>query len=73
LHNFGFVWQEDYGLTYMLPSMQIADMHFGNGESTACSDVTPKEQLTCSDLNTTAFVTRLIKQEAPDLIVFTGF
>ncbi|CAM6111684.1 unnamed protein product [Calypogeia fissa] len=52
--------------------LQIADMHYGNGRTTDCSDVRPAEYPFCSDLNTTAFIRRLIQQEVPDLIVFTG-
>lgn len=52
--------------------LQIADMHYGNGKTTDCSDVRRAEYPFCSDLNTTAFVRRLIQHEAPDLIVFTG-
>ncbi|KAL2609266.1 hypothetical protein R1flu_027839 [Riccia fluitans] len=52
--------------------LQVADMHYGNGASTGCSDLTATQMPFCSDLNTTAFVRRLIHEESPDLIVFTG-
>jgi hypothetical protein len=48
-------------------------MHYANGASTQCKDILPS-QLSggCSDLNTTAFVRRLISAEKPDLIVYSG-
>ncbi|KAG6550183.1 hypothetical protein Mapa_008141 [Marchantia paleacea] len=52
--------------------LQVADMHYGNGATTKCSEIQPSEMPYCSDLNTTAFVRRLIQKEAPDLIVYTG-
>jgi len=52
--------------------LQVADMHYANGKSTACLDVLPNQVEGCSDLNTTAFIERMIKAEKPDLIVFTG-
>ncbi|XP_065859977.1 probable inactive purple acid phosphatase 29 isoform X1 [Euphorbia lathyris] len=52
--------------------LQVADMHFADGKSTTCLDVFPSQLPTCSDLNTTAFVERMIRAEKPDLIVFTG-
>uniref|UniRef100_A0A0D6QRI1 Calcineurin-like phosphoesterase domain-containing protein n=1 Tax=Araucaria cunninghamii TaxID=56994 RepID=A0A0D6QRI1_ARACU len=52
--------------------LQVADMHYADGKSTTCEDVLASEFPTCSDLNTTAFVNRVIKAEKPDLIVFTG-
>lgn len=52
--------------------LQVADMHYGNGKSTECLDVLPNQVKGCSDLNTTAFIERMIKAEKPDLIVFTG-
>lgn len=52
--------------------LQVADMHYANGAATPCEDVLPAEQRSCSDLNTTAFLRRLILAEKPDLIVFTG-
>eukprot|EP00252_Welwitschia_mirabilis_P024235 TRINITY_DN7114_c0_g1_i2.p1 TRINITY_DN7114_c0_g1~~TRINITY_DN7114_c0_g1_i2.p1 ORF type:complete len:259 (+),score=3.28 TRINITY_DN7114_c0_g1_i2:250-1026(+) len=52
--------------------LQVADMHYANGESTGCLDVYPWQMPTCSDLNTSAFVRRMIHAERPDLIVFTG-
>ncbi|XP_039123477.1 probable inactive purple acid phosphatase 29 [Dioscorea cayenensis subsp. rotundata] len=52
--------------------LQIADMHFADGRKTKCLDVLPEEAPNCSDLNTTAFIYRVVKAENPDLIVFTG-
>ncbi|XP_026401784.1 probable inactive purple acid phosphatase 29 [Papaver somniferum] len=50
--------------------LQVADMHYADGITTPCEDVL--EMKGCSDLNTTAFINRMIKAEKPDLIVFTG-
>ncbi|XP_055962081.1 probable inactive purple acid phosphatase 29 isoform X2 [Mercurialis annua] len=47
-------------------------MHFADGNTTPCLDVLPTQMPTCSDLNTTAFIRRMIRAENPDLIVFTG-
>ncbi|CAA7022900.1 unnamed protein product [Microthlaspi erraticum] len=52
--------------------LQVADMHFANGATTRCLNVLPAQMDHCSDLNTTAFLSRLIAAEKPDLIVFTG-
>ncbi|KAH7441435.1 hypothetical protein KP509_03G038200 [Ceratopteris richardii] len=52
--------------------LQVADMHYANGAKTSCLDVLSTEYGTCSDLNTTTFINRLIDAEKPDLIVFTG-
>ncbi|KAJ6710206.1 hypothetical protein OIU74_011152 [Salix koriyanagi] len=52
--------------------LQVADMHYGDGKTTSCLDVFPNQTPTCSDLNTTAFVERMIRAENPDFIVFTG-
>ncbi|EPS60640.1 hypothetical protein M569_14162 [Genlisea aurea] len=52
--------------------LQVADMHFGNGKTTRCLDVYRSEKPWCSDLNTSAFIRRMILTEKPDLIVFTG-
>jgi len=52
--------------------LQVADMHYADGQSTKCEDVLPSQISTCSDLNTTYFVKRMIKAEKPDFIVFTG-
>ncbi|KAI9090422.1 hypothetical protein K1719_028757 [Acacia pycnantha] len=52
--------------------LQVADMHYANGQSTLCLDVLPSQNASCSDLNTTAFVQRMILAEKPNLIVFTG-
>lgn len=47
-------------------------MHFGNGQVTRCRDVLPSEFGGCSDLNTTRFLRRLIEEERPDFVAFTG-
>ncbi|CAH9115882.1 unnamed protein product [Cuscuta epithymum] len=52
--------------------LQVADMHFAGGEVTPCEDVLPQQVPYCSDLNTTAFIRRMILAEKPHLIVFTG-
>ena len=52
--------------------LQVADMHYGDGKATPCEDVLPSQLASCSDLNTTAFVRRMILAEKPDFIVFTG-
>lgn len=58
--------------TGLFKILQVADMHYANGATTNCTDVLPAEFATCSDLNTTSFINRLIDVEKPDLIVFTG-
>ncbi|KAH6800198.1 purple acid phosphatase 29 [Perilla frutescens var. hirtella] len=55
-----------------LKILQVADMHYGDGKTTPCEDVLPRQIRGCSDLNTTAFIRRLILAEKPDFIVFTG-
>ncbi|XP_073126304.1 probable inactive purple acid phosphatase 29 [Henckelia pumila] len=52
--------------------LQVADMHYADGTTTPCEDVFPSQMPSCSDLNTTHFVRRLILAEKPHLIVFTG-
>ncbi|KAJ7963385.1 Inactive purple acid phosphatase [Quillaja saponaria] len=52
--------------------LQVADMHYGDGKSTPCEDVLPSQFQGCSDLNTTAFIRRMILAEKPNFIVFTG-
>ncbi|KAK4356430.1 hypothetical protein RND71_025401 [Anisodus tanguticus] len=52
--------------------LQVADMHYGDGKTTPCEDVLPEQMHSCSDLNTTAFILRMIHAEKPHLIVFTG-
>lgn len=52
--------------------LQVADMHYADGKATPCENVLPAQFASCSDLNTTAFIRRLILAEKPDLIVFTG-
>lgn len=52
--------------------LQVADMHYADGKTTPSRDVLPSQVLGCSDLNTSAFLHRMIEAEKPDLIVFTG-
>ncbi|KAH9297122.1 hypothetical protein KI387_028804, partial [Taxus chinensis] len=52
--------------------LQVADMHYANGAVTSCEDVLPSQFPSCSDLNTSAFLNRMIQYEKPDFIVFTG-
>ncbi|EER97091.1 hypothetical protein BDA96_02G290500 [Sorghum bicolor] len=52
--------------------VQVADMHYADGRSTACEDVLPSQVAGCTDLNTTAFLYRVFRAEEPDLVVFTG-
>lgn len=52
--------------------LQVADMHYADGEITPCEDVLPSQVPGCSDLNTTAFLNRMISAEKPHFIVFTG-
>ncbi|XP_061340887.1 probable inactive purple acid phosphatase 29 [Gastrolobium bilobum] len=52
--------------------LQVADMHYADGKTTLCLDVLPSQNASCSDLNTTAFLHRMILAEKPNLIVFTG-
>ncbi|KAE9593601.1 hypothetical protein Lal_00036313 [Lupinus albus] len=52
--------------------LQIADMHYANGKTTHCLDVFYSQYHSCSDLNTTLFIQRMILSENPNLIVFTG-
>ncbi|KAF5732027.1 inactive purple acid phosphatase 29-like isoform X1 [Tripterygium wilfordii] len=52
--------------------LQVADMHFADGKTTPCEDVLPSQVRGCSDLNTTAFIHRMIRAEKPHFIVFTG-
>ncbi|KAG2326997.1 hypothetical protein Bca4012_035902 [Brassica carinata] len=61
-----------FGLNGQFKILQVADMHYANGASTWCKDVRLSQLFQCSDLNTTAFMTRVIALEKPDLIVFTG-
>ncbi|KAI7733751.1 hypothetical protein M8C21_014016 [Ambrosia artemisiifolia] len=51
--------------------LQVADMHYGTG-LTRCRDVLSSEFDSCSDLNTTWFLKRMIEDEKPDFIAFTG-
>ncbi|GFY90163.1 purple acid phosphatase 29 [Actinidia rufa] len=51
--------------------LQVADMHYGDGKTTPCVNVLPHQFKGCSDLNTTAFLQRIILAVNPHLIVFT--
>ncbi|KAF3547221.1 hypothetical protein DY000_02005985 [Brassica cretica] len=61
-----------FGVNGQFKILQMADMHYANGASTGCLDVLSSQKAHCSDLNTTAFMSRVIAAEKPDLIVFTG-
>ncbi|XP_037466888.1 uncharacterized protein LOC119338744 [Triticum dicoccoides] len=65
----GGLWFRRKGDTFKV--LQVADMHYEDGRSTACEDVLPEQVAGCSDLNTTAFLYRVIRAENPDLVVFT--
>lgn len=52
--------------------LQVADMHYADGKTTPCEDVLPSQVDGCSDLNTTAFIHRMIEAEKPNFIIFTG-
>ncbi|XVF22248.1 hypothetical protein REPUB_Repub12eG0157200 [Reevesia pubescens] len=52
--------------------LQVADMHYADGKTTPCLDVLPSQVHGCSDLNTSAFIQRMIEAEKPNFIVFTG-
>ncbi|OVA19957.1 Phosphoesterase domain [Macleaya cordata] len=52
--------------------LQVADMHYADGKTSPCLDVLPNQVSGCSDLNTSAFIHRMIQAEKPDLIVFTA-
>lgn len=61
-----------FGQNGQFKILQVADMHYADGKTTPCLDVFPDQLATCSDLNTTAFLERVIQAEKPDLVVFTG-
>ncbi|CAF1707512.1 unnamed protein product [Brassica napus] len=61
-----------FGVNGQFKILQVADMHYANGGTTRCQNVLPSQMAHCSDLNTTAFMSRVIAAEKPDLIVFTG-
>ncbi|KAH1107084.1 hypothetical protein J1N35_010852 [Gossypium stocksii] len=48
-------------------------MHYADGKTTSCLNVLPSQVHGCSDLNTSAFIQRMIQAEKPNLIVFTGY
>ena len=53
--------------------MQVADVHFGDGTTDKCQDLTEKEErFKCSSLNSTDFIEEIYDLEKPDLIVYTG-
>ncbi|KAK8284353.1 hypothetical protein V6Z11_D08G150800 [Gossypium hirsutum] len=47
-------------------------MHYADGKTTPCLNVLPSQVHGCSDLNTSAFIQRMIQAGKPNLIVFTG-
>ncbi|XP_011623891.1 probable inactive purple acid phosphatase 28 isoform X8 [Amborella trichopoda] len=51
--------------------LQVADMHFANGVMSRCRDVLPFEFHYCTDLNTSDFFRRIVREERPDFIAFT--
>ncbi|CAG7871462.1 unnamed protein product [Brassica rapa] len=61
-----------FGVNGQFKILQVADMHYANGATTRCQNVLSSQLAHCSDLNTTAFMSRVIAAEKPDLIVFTG-
>ncbi|KAF4366450.1 hypothetical protein F8388_003688 [Cannabis sativa] len=61
-----------FGSNGVFKILQVADMHFADGKSSPCLDVLPNQVKGCSDLNTSAFIHRMILAEKPNLIVFTG-
>ncbi|MBA0826562.1 hypothetical protein Goarm_011394 [Gossypium armourianum] len=61
-----------FGRTGEFKILQVADMHYADGKTTPCLNVLPSQVHGCSDLNTSAFIQRMIQAEKPNLIVFTG-
>ncbi|KAK8278137.1 hypothetical protein V6Z12_D09G021000 [Gossypium hirsutum] len=61
-----------FGRTGEFKILQVADMHYADGKATPCLNVLPSQVHGCSDLNTSAFIQRMIQAEKPNLIVFTG-
>ena len=58
--------------TGQIKILQLADVQIG-GLRDACKDLTPSEkQWPCDAENTTAFISRLIEHDRPDIVVFTG-
>ncbi|OVA19956.1 Phosphoesterase domain [Macleaya cordata] len=47
-------------------------MHYADGKASPCLNVLPNQFKGCSDLNTSAFINRMIQAEKPNLIVFTA-
>ena len=53
--------------------LQVADVHFGNGKTDKCKDLTENEErFPCSSLNSTSFIEEIYALEKPDLVVYTG-
>jgi predicted MPP superfamily phosphohydrolase len=53
--------------------LQVADIHFGNGETDKCVDINlTKYPYSCSSLNSTQFIKSIVDIENPDLIIYTG-
>ncbi|KCV71743.1 hypothetical protein H696_01164 [Fonticula alba] len=51
--------------------LQLADMHIKTGTDYGCLNI-PRDGSPCGDRNTTDFIGRLLDDERPDLVVFTG-
>ncbi|KAG8486220.1 hypothetical protein CXB51_019611 [Gossypium anomalum] len=60
-----------FGRTGEFKILKVADMHYADGKTTPCLNVLPSQVHGCSDLNTSAFIQRMIEDEKPNLIVFT--
>jgi hypothetical protein len=54
--------------------VQFADLHWSTGAKSGCADLTTVQRtFPCTDLNTSAFMARVLDAEAPvDLVIFTG-
>lgn len=53
--------------------LQVADVHFGNGKTDKCKDLTETEQqFACNSYNSTSFIEEIYNLEKPDLVVYTG-
>ncbi|GAV86171.1 Metallophos domain-containing protein [Cephalotus follicularis] len=61
-----------FGASGEFKILQVADMHYANGKTTPCLNVFSSQMPYCSDLNTSAFIERMILAEKPNFIVFTG-
>ena len=53
--------------------LQVSDLHFGNGATDYCFDITDKERnYSCNSLNSTNFIKSVYELEKPDMVVYTG-